>query len=249
MSGSSPRVVAVVQARMGSSRLPGKVLADVAGETMLVRVVTRLARARWVDAVVVATSTLPADDAVAEEAARLGVAVFRGSEDDVLDRYLGAARREGADWVVRVTADCPLVDPELVDGLVARFAEAGPDYASNSLERTYPRGLDVEVFTRAALETAAAEATSTHERVHVTPFLYQHPERFRLLSVTAPGGEDHSHLRWTVDTAEDLELARRLYRRLGGDGFGWRDALAVVRAEPELADVNRGVRQKSLEEL
>lgn len=249
MSGAAPRVVAIVQARMGSSRLPGKVLADVEGETMLGRVVRRLSRARRLDAVVVATSTLPADDAVADEAARHGAAVFRGSEDDVLDRYLGAARQQGAEVIVRVTADCPLIDPELVDELVGRFLAERPDYASNSLDRTYPRGLDAEAFDRAALETAAAEARSPHERVHVTPFLYAHPERFRLLSVTAADGADHSHLRWTVDTAPDLELVRRLYRRLGGDGFGWRQALAVVERQPELAAINRDVRQKSLEEL
>lgn len=233
---------------MGSSRLPGKVLMDIGGHTMLARVVRRLRRCASLDVVVVATSGLPADDAVAREADRLGAAVWRGSEDDVLDRYRGAAAAAAADVVVRVTADCPLIDPALVDHVVERFLAAGPDYASSSLERSFPRGLDVEVFSRGALEIAAREAREDFERVHVTPFLYRRPQRFRLLSVTAD--EDHGDLRWTVDSSADLELVRRIYRYLGDDdGFGWRDALRVVDEHPELREINRHVRQKELEEL
>jgi len=267
------RVVAIVQARMGSSRLPGKVLMDVEGATMLARVLRRLSRAARLDRVVLATSDLPADDAVAAEAARLGFAVFRGSEEDVLSRYLGAAREHDAGVVVRVTADCPLIDPAVVDRTVERFLAESPDYASNSLQRTYPRGLDVEVVDRRALETAGAEARLDYERVHVTPFLYRHPERFRLLSVTREdgdavgggdaeagadaeaGGEPLGELRWTVDTAPDLELVRRIFRhflgRAGGgdDGFGWRQVLALVESRPELQEINRHVRQKTPEEL
>jgi len=259
------RVVGVVQARMGSSRLPGKVLMDVEGATMLARVLRRLSRAALLDRVVLATSDLPADDAVAAEAARLGFAVFRGSEEDVLSRYLGAAREHAADVVVRVTADCPLIDPAVVDRTVERFLAESPDYASNSLDRTYPRGLDVEVVDRRALEIAGAEARLDYERVHVTPFLYRHPERFRLLSVTrrdgeagghdGEGGEPLGELRWTVDTAPDLELVRRIYHHFlgrpggGDDGFGWRQVLALVESRPELREINRHVRQKSPEEL
>lgn len=248
---AAPRTVAVVQARSGSTRLPGKVMADLEGVSMLGRVLRRLSRAATLDAVVVATSDGPTDEAVAREAERwTRHPAFRGSEEDVLSRYLGAARRHDADAVVRITADCPLIDPALVDRTVGRFLDERPDYASNSLRRTYPRGLDVEVVDRRALEAAGAEAEEDYERVHVTPFLYRHPERFSLLAVTAEGEEDHSHLRWTVDTAADLELVRRIYRHFGGrDDFGWREVLALVERRPELTQINRRVRQKSLEEL
>lgn len=241
------RAVAVIQARMGSTRLPGKVLTDLEGETMLARVVARSRRARRLHAVVVATSDRPSDDVVAAEAGRLGVPVFRGSEDDVLGRFAGAARAHRADAVVRITADCPLIDPAVIDWVVGRFLETAPDYASNTLRRTFPRGLDVEVITSGALAEAAVEATAPADRAHVTPFIHQQPERYRLESVEL--AEDWSSLRWTVDTAADLELARELYRRLGGDVFGWRQALELVVADPDLARINLGVRQKGLEEV
>jgi spore coat polysaccharide biosynthesis protein SpsF len=239
--------VAIIQARMGSTRLPGKVLADLAGMPVLARVVHRARRSRRVDQVVVATSRGPADDAVAGLCSDLAVPCFRGSEEDVLERFRDAAREHRAEAVVRLTADCPLLDPAVVDQVVEGFLAGRPDYASNTLERSWPRGLDTEVLTRDALETAAREALEPYQRAHVTPFLYQHPERFRLLPVVAP--EDWSGLRWTVDTPEDLALVRELYRRLGDRGdFGFAAALAEVRADPQLAEWNRAVRQKDLSE-
>jgi len=241
----SDHVVAVVQARTGSTRLPGKVLADVAGRSMLARVCERLGRAETIDRVIVATTTGPADRAVAAECARLGVACFRGSEGDVLGRYHGAAAACGAGVVVRVTADCPLIDPEVVDRVVLAFLDARPDYASNTLTRTWPRGLDAEVFPAAALARAHREARLPYEREHVTPYFYGHPERFRLQSVTGPGRL--AHHRWTVDTPDDLRLIRTIYARLGPDGtFSWRDAARLFDREPALADLNRHVRQKPL---
>lgn len=243
------KTVAIVQARSGSSRLPSKVLADIAGRTMLARVVRRTRRARCLDEVVVATTEAAADDAVAAEGAALDVAVHRGSEDDVLDRYRRAAEAAAAEAVVRITADCPLIDPAVIDRVVEAFAAAGADYASTTLERTLPRGLDVEAFTAEALARAWREAEEPYQRSHVTPYLYEHPERFALLPVTVPAPPGAAALRWTVDTAEDLELVRALYDRLGGDdAFGWRAALALVDAEPYLAEINRGVRQKALRE-
>ena len=175
------------------------------------------------------------------------MAVYRGSEDDVLDRYYRTARAFAAEAVVRVTSDCPLIDPAVVDRVVREFLDAGPDYASNILERTFPRGLDTEVVTREALARAWREAGEPYQRIHVTPYVYQHPDRFRLLSVAAE--LDASGHRWTVDTAEDLALVRALYDRLGnGDAFGWRQALEVVEREPEIAALNRRVRHKALEE-
>ncbi|MFW6175182.1 MAG: cytidylyltransferase domain-containing protein [Acidobacteriota bacterium] len=238
--------VAIVQARMGSTRLPGKVLAEIEGRPMLSRVLGRLGRARTLDAVVVATSTEPGDDPVAELGRELRVPVFRGSEEDVLDRYAGAARQLAADAVVRVTADCPLIDPQVVDRVVQRFRESGADYASNTLKRTYPQGLDVEVFRREALEQAAREAREPWERAHVTPYLYHHPERFALVSVTHD--RDLSRHRWTVDTREDLKLVRALYRRADDPYAGWQELLRIAESDPSLRAINAGVVQKALEE-
>ena len=242
------RTVAIIQARVGSTRLPGKVLLDIGGESMLARVVRRTRRAKELTAVVVATSTLPADEPIVAECARLEVPVFRGSEADVLDRYYRAALAFEADAVVRITSDCPLVDPAVIDQVVSAFLAKRPDYASNTLQRSFPRGLDVEVMSSEALATAWREALAPEERVHVTPFLYRHPVRFGLLNVPAPA--DFSAMRWTVDTAEDLEFVRDLDRELEGrDDLGWQEVAAFVGRSPHLAEVNRRVPQKPLSEL
>jgi spore coat polysaccharide biosynthesis protein SpsF len=239
------KVVAIIQARMGSTRLPGKVLQDLEGETVLARVVTRLRRARLINDFLVATTDRAADDAIVKECRSLAVPVFRGDQDDVLDRYFRAAQLAKAEVVVRITSDCPLIDPEITDKTIAAFLEVRPDYASNSLVRTYPRGLDTEVMSFATLGRAWQEARKPHEREHVTPYVYEHPAEFKLLSVT--GEADHSAHRWTVDTPEDLKLVRAIYSRLKGDPtFGWRDVLAVLDREPGLMELNRSVVQKAL---
>lgn len=239
------KITAIIQARMGSTRLPGKVLMDLGGHTVLARVVGRLRRAGLVQEMVVATTDSAADDAIALECRRLGIPTFRGSEDDVLDRYYQSARIHSPDAVVRITADCPLIDPELVNATIREFVDHHADYASNVFPRTYPRGLDTEVFTMAALECAWREASQAHQREHVTPYFYEHPQQFRLVS--AAGTSDCSFYRWTLDTAEDLRLIRIIYSRFGNDDdFGWRDAIALMDREPELAEVNSQVVQKSL---
>ena len=239
--------VAIIQARMGSTRLPGKVLEQLQGEPVLARVVQRARRARRVDSVIVATTTSVPDQAIVAECARLAVPCYRGSEEDVLDRYLQAARGHNAQHVVRITADCPLIDPELMDQVVAAFFDAAADYASLDIESSYPRGLDVEVVSAAALEVAGREARLPYERVHVMPFFYHHPERFRLVNVKA--ADDLSHYRWTLDTKEDLEFLRAVCARLPDvNTAGWRDVLAVLEREPALAAINAGVRQKTLQE-
>ena len=238
------KVVAIIQARMGSTRLPGKVLKDLCGETVLARVVNRTRRAMLLQEVVVATSVQPADDAIVQECGRLSVACFRGAEADVLDRYYRAAEKFSADAIVRITSDCPLIDPEVSDKTIRAFLEQHPDYASNVLERRCPRGLDTEVMTFAALESARREARDPYQREHVTPFLYQHPERFRLLSVT--GDRDYSHYRWTLDTREDLEFLRAVYaRRAEASDLAWQDVLRILEGEPDLAAINEHVKQKT----
>lgn len=238
------RHVAILQARMGAQRLPGKVLQDIAGVTMLARTVERTRRSSLLDEVVVATTLHPQDDAVVGECARIGVPCFRGAERDVLDRYARAAEMFAAGSVIRITCDCPLIDPEVIDRVLMAFLQEQPDFASNTLKRTYPRGLDVEVIGRSTLDCASREARVPHEREHVTPYIFEHPDRFRLLSVV--GEEDLSAYRLTVDTEEDLRLVRSLYERLGANGhFTWREIIALLRAEPSLAALNRSVIQKS----
>jgi spore coat polysaccharide biosynthesis protein SpsF len=232
---------------MGSSRLPGKALKDIHGRSMLARVVRRAQRSARIDRLIVATTDKEVDNAIASECETLGVSVFRGSEDDVLDRYYQAAQAFSAEAVVRITSDCPLIDPDVIDRVVQVFLDNRPDYASNTIENTYPRGLDVEVFTFSALEKAWRNASLDFEHVHVTPYIYQHPELFQKLSLTAE--KNWSFYRWTVDTAEDLALVRAVYEKMGGDDhFSWKDVLDLFEREPGLAELNRHIRQKSLEE-
>ena len=238
------RVVAIIQARIGSTRLPGKVLLDLAGEPMLARVVTRTHRATTLEKVVVATTTKPADDAIVEMCVARGWFYFRGSELDVLDRYYKAAMRHEADVVVRITSDCPLIEPDVVDWVAGEFLEHGSlDYTSNTLSpRTFPRGLDVEVISFEALERAWHEDDNDTWREHVTPYIYRHPEKFSLRGVV--DNSDHSSMRWTVDTPEDLAFMQRVYGYFGHDRFSWREVLGVLEQHPEWPEINRHVQQK-----
>jgi spore coat polysaccharide biosynthesis protein SpsF len=239
------RVIAIIQARMGSTRLPGKVLNDLEGKTMLARVLERVRRARLVDDILVATTDRAEDDAIVEECRRGSVAVARGDAEDVLDRYYRAAQLSKAEAVVRITSDCPLIDPEITDKTIAAFLESRPDYAANVLERTYPRGLDTEAMSFEALAKAWRQAGKPYQREHVTPYIYEHPDEFKLLSVK--GDADYSFHRWTVDTPEDLELVRAIYRRLKADeSFSWRHVLELLEKEPKLVELNRSTRQKAL---
>ena len=237
------RIVGIVQARMGSTRLPGKVLMDMGGKTVLARVVSRLRRAALVDEIVVATTNSEADDVIVRECRGLTVPFFRGSENDLLDRYYHAALECSAEVVVRVTSDCPLIDPDLVDKTIRVFQDRHADYASNVFPRTYPRGLDTEVFAMVALERNWREAHQPHQREHVTPYFYEHPEIFRLTSLR--GQTDYSQHRWTLDTAADLELLRTIHAHFDNrDDFAWREAIEVMEREPELAELNAHAVQK-----
>ncbi len=231
-------IVAVLQARFSSTRLPGKVLADLAGKPMLLRQIERISRARRIDRLVVATSESPLDDAVAAVCAAAGIACHRGSLDDVLERVVGAARAMDAQWVVRLTGDCPLADPEVIDRVIAAAVDGHADFASNAIAPSFPDGLDVEVARMAALEAAHREAATGAEREHVMPFIRNRPERFRQVSV---GHEsDLSALRWTVDEPADLAFVRAVYDRLLPDrpDFGMADVLALLAREPGLAGMN-----------
>jgi spore coat polysaccharide biosynthesis protein SpsF len=206
--------VAIVQARMTSSRLPGKVMAPVLGQPMIGRQLERLGRSARIGRIVVATSTEPSDDPLAAYVEGLGHLVYRGSLADVLDRFGGAmALVPEADTVVRLTADCPLADWTVIDATIDCRRDAGADYASNTpAVRTYPHGLDVEVMSRDALGRACREAVDPYEREHVTPFIYRRPDEFRLAYLSQP--VSLAHLRWTVDLPEDLAFVREVYERL-----------------------------------
>jgi spore coat polysaccharide biosynthesis protein SpsF len=241
------RVVGIVQARMASTRLPGKVLADLGGKPVLAWVVERAQRAESIDQVVVATTLSPEDGAVAAFCQDRGYAVTRGSMHDVLDRYYLAASEFKADVIVRLTADCPLIDPGLLDENIAAFLQAEPplDFSANRLpgDRTVPIGLDTEICTFAALATAWREAEEPHQREHVMPFFYENPQRFNILHMRQE--PDHGELRWTVDTPEDLEMLRAVVAHFPDDRFSWKDVLALVEAQPDLAAINAGVQHRS----
>jgi spore coat polysaccharide biosynthesis protein SpsF len=238
--------VAIVQARMASTRLPGKVLKDIAGKTMLEWVTTRVRRAGFITQVVVATTTGPRDDAIVEECRRLDVAYHRGSEQDVLDRYYYAARDHEADVVVRITSDCPLIDPREIERVLVSFRDACPSYASNAIAPCCLRGLDTEVMTMESLARAWREARHAYHRLHVTPYIYQNPHLFRVLATPTPTDRDLSPYRWTIDTEEDLDMVRALCAELSGDGFGWQEALAAIDRQPAFAQGGGQVRRKLL---
>jgi len=222
------------------------VLADILGHPMLYWVVNRTRAAELVDQVVVATSEERRDDAVEELCRAEGWDCFRGSESDVLDRYHAAATAYDAEVVVRVTADCPLIDPQVVDSVLTAFFDGAPppDYVSNTQRRTYPAGLDTEVFSMAALQRAWSEDGNPAWREHVTPYIYRSNAGFRLVDVL--NDVDASAIRWTVDTAEDLALIREIYGCFGHGQFSWSEALSAMEAHPDWKSINAAVRQKEL---
>jgi len=243
--------VAIIQARMGSTRLPGKVLLPLGGTTVLGCVVERLELCEALDEIVVATSSLESDDAVVRECDRLGIRALRGPAEDVLARFAGAASETGAGIIVRITADCPLIDGRLVNAMLEAF-EGGRracDYLSNTLIRTYPRGLDAEIFTNAGLQRCDAEARQEYEREHVTPYFYTHSKRFVLRAYVDPSGADRSDMRWTLDTPEDLAFFQAVYAEFYGRSpreITTSAIIEVLERDPALRSINAGVRQKHL---
>ena len=235
----APRTIVLLQARMSSTRLPGKVLKDILGKPMLQWQVERIRRARLVDQVVVATSVEASDDPIVDLCAREKIACHRGDLADVLGRMYGAVEALGpSDHLVRLTGDCPLTDPAIVDACIALHIANGADYTSNAHTRTYPDGLDVEVMTKSALARACREARQQYEREHVTPFIYRRPDIFTLDALVYV--RDLAHLRWTVDKPADFDFVARVFAELapGNPDFGWRDVLALVEARPEIAAIN-----------
>ncbi|MBE8998091.1 MULTISPECIES: glycosyltransferase family protein [unclassified Nostoc] len=246
------KTVAIIQARMGSTRLPGKVMKELCGKTILAHVIYRVQACLLVNEVIVATTTSLADDVIVEEAEKWGAKWFRGSEEDVLERYYLAAKQYNADVVVRVTSDCPLFDSELLSQMLEYFNNKTLEglqieYLSNCLNRSYPRGLDAEIFMFESLEKAFLEAQKPYQREHVTPYIYEQLERCTLHNQT--NYEDISNYRWTLDTEEDWKLIEAVYTDLYQEGkiFSTNEVLSLLRAKPELVKLNAHVQQKQLQ--
>ncbi len=245
------RIVAIIQARMGSTRLPGKVMKLLGDKTVLAHVISRVKSCLLLDEVIVATTTSLGDDLIVIEAEKCGVKWFRGSEENVLERYYLAAQQFQAEIIVRITSDCPLFDPEVLSQMLYYFktttvAGLKIDYLSNTLNRTYPIGLDAEVFTFKALERAVKEAHQPYEKEHVTPYIYQHPDFFTLQEYT--NQKNISNYRWTLDTEEDWQLIQEIYSALSKDGeiFKTDEVLTLLKEKSELVKINAHVQQKKL---
>lgn len=241
-----PKIVAIIQARMSSTRLPHKVLKDLHGKTVLNRVVDRVSDCDLFDKVVVATTDLDIDNAIVNECKKIGVAYTRGSSDNVLSRYYEAAEKFNAENVVRVTSDCPVISTQVLGKIVAEYLDKQPDYLSNTIQRTFPRGLDAEIFSFKTLEVAYKNATKDYEKEHVTPYIYQNPDKFNILHFK--DSVDNSQHRWTLDTKEDWELIQKIYAYLYDDNnkFEYNDILNLYKEYPELIEINRHVEQKKL---
>ncbi len=243
----SPRVIALVQARCSSQRLPRKVLLPLAGRPVVEHVLRSVRATTNIDDVILATTTELEDDELAALGERLGVPTFRGSESDVLGRFVNALRDDSADVVVRLTADNPLLDPAVTAAVVNRFLAGGCDYASNIVERSWPRGLDCEVLSRELLERCARDGRRPEDREHVTTHVRTQPELFRLVNVQASPAETWPDLRLSVDTAEDRALLERVFHALHDERAGPLAVGAVIewlREHPQIAALNAGVRQK-----
>ncbi|MDA8170585.1 MAG: glycosyltransferase family protein [Nitrospiraceae bacterium] len=241
---------AIIQARTASTRLPAKILKNLpygSGVSVLEQVIRRLKRAASLDRIIVATTENPEDDAIVELARKENVPYFRGPEKDVLARYYQAAKENGLEVIVRVTSDCPCIDPEVVDLVVKDISESGADYASNSLKRTYPHGLDTEVFTMAALERSFKEAKKKFEREHVTPYIYM-TGQFQIRNVEVPEEFFAPEIRITLDTMEDYALLCAVYDYLypGNPLFGVSEIVKLFKVKPWLKFINGKVVQKKI---
>ncbi|MFV0440863.1 MAG: cytidylyltransferase domain-containing protein [Lachnospirales bacterium] len=244
------KIGAIIQARVGSTRLPEKVLKNICGKSVLDHVITRVRQSKYIDEIIIATTILDRDIAIINEAEKIGVKSFCGSEDDVLSRYYLAAKENSLDVIVRITSDCPLIDSKVIDEVVKTYLDNKYDIVTNAgsdlSQRTYPRGLDTEVFSFEALENAYKNAVEKYQREHVTPYIYENAkEVFYYKNST-----DYSKYRWTLDTEEDFEVISKIYENLYDDrnihNFYLMDIVKLFEEKPELYDINAHIEQKKL---
>ncbi|MGO1468951.1 MAG: cytidylyltransferase domain-containing protein [Tissierella sp.] len=241
------RIGAIIQARMGSTRLEGKVMKELEGKSVLSHVIERVEQSRLIDEIIIATTIHDRDSVIASEANRCGVKVFRGSEDDVLSRYYFAAKENNIDIILRITSDCPVIDPNIIDEMVDIYLKSNYDLVSNAGidagKRTFPRGLDISIFSLELLEEAFNNSTRKYEREHVTPYMYENSSVFYYKN-----DKNYSNHRWTLDTPEDYELIKEIYNHLykGKHDFYMRDILDLLKGNPELFKINQHIEQKKI---
>ena len=240
------KIVATIEARMDSSRLPGKILKEAVGRPLLELMVERVRRSKLIHEVVVATTVEPNDAATEQACKKMGVSYFRGSNEDVLERVLKAAQTHQADLIVELTGDCPLIDPAMIDHVIRFYLDRSLDYVSNCLERTFPRGTEVQVFSVKVLEDVARRTQDAADHEHVSLYIYEHPEIYKLGGVRAEPPYDRTDLRLTVDTPEDYELVRKIFEKLysANPAFTMADVIALVDREPALKELNTRIQQK-----
>lgn len=242
------KTVVIIQARMGSTRLPGKVMKELCGQTVLKHVVERVKQCSEMNEIIIATTTHSGDDRIEKEAQNIGVKCFRGSESDVLSRYYYAAKESNADIVVRITSDCPLIDPKVMDNVIRFYKEHDYPYVSNSNSNpsnlTFPRGLDTEVFGFEDLEEAFVNAKEPYQREHVTPYLYEEGRELYIYK----NDNNYSEYRWTLDTEEDYAFIQKVYENLykGKHNFYLNDIITLMEKKPELYEINKDIKQKKL---
>lgn len=238
------QIVVIVQARMGSTRLPGKILKQVLGKPLIQFLIERLERIKLKNSIIVATTTNSKDDILIDLCKKLGISTFRGSEEDVLERFFQAATQSKADVIVRICADSPLLDPLLIDEVIEYFLSNSYDYVTTGLERTFPLGMDVEVFSMKSFQSVSEQAKAVEEREHVTPFYYRHPELFRIGIFKAK--EDYSKFRWTVDTIEDFEVVSQMLEMLYASHpeFSFSDIIELAKNHPKLQKINSHIQQR-----
>ncbi len=244
------KIVATIEARMTSSRLPGKVLKNLGGRPALQLLIERLKRSKYIDAIVVATTINDADEPIVELAKKLDVEYFRGSEEDVLSRVLGAAQSVNADIITEITGDCPLLDVELIDQGIEMFFEKGVDYLGNVTTDSFPIGFDVQVFPTKILEKVDKLTQDPIDRVHVSYYIYQHPETFSLYLWKAEGEYHWPELRITLDEQKDFEFLEKICQKLllVKENFNSLDVISLLKNDPSLLEINKHVKQKNLEE-
>lgn len=233
-------ILGIIQARMGSTRLPGKVLLDLEGKTVLEHVIDRVKASRFIDDIIIATTISKEDLKIVKLCAGLGISVYCGSENDVLERYYETARLFGADQVVRITSDCPMIDPSVIDAVIDLHLREKADYSSNTLKETYPDGQDVEIFTLGSLKNAWKNAKLASEREHVTPYIRKNPE-YKLVNIEY--GKDMSNKRWTLDNSEDYEFIKIIFEYLYGKNplFGMEEILKLIDEKPEIERINENI--------
>lgn len=246
------KIIVIIQARMGSTRLPGKVMKKIANKTVLNHVVNRVSMSKKIDKVVIATTENIEDDAIVKECENIGISYYRGSQDNVLSRYYNVAKEENADIVIRITSDCPLIDPIIIDKMVEYFIEENKkdklDYLSNTLVETFPRGFDVEVFTFDSLKRVYDNATHDFEKEHVTPYIYTNKEKFVIKNYS--NNKNYSQYRLTLDTIEDYKVIKNIYDNLYKENkmFYIEEIISYLECNPEIAQINKEIKQKKLGE-